>query len=133
MDGRDLLSYFDADDNFHPIAVMTSNGLRVVEITNSEISTIYFEFPTTNPNDYRVGVEGPGIALVEPYERLLANDPPYLIMPLMTSLPDEGPNFYRGQLAVANAAGLLLEHGTEPEGYLPWAYPDSFIIWFQQP
>lgn len=130
MDGRDLLSYFDADDDFYPIAVMTPNGLRVVEITNRENSVIYFEFPTTNPNDYRVGVEGPGIALVEPYESLLANDPPALVMPSLRPIPSEDPNYYEGNLAVVNAAGLLDEGGIED--ILPWVYPNYLPIFSQQ-
>lgn len=130
MDGRDLLSYFDAADDFHPIAVMTPRGLRVVEVTNSDESIIYFEFPSANPNDYRVGVDGSGIALVEPYERLLASDPPYLIMPLLRAYPDEDPVLYEGALAIVNAAGLITD-GWTFESNLPAVHPGSFQIYIQ--
>lgn len=129
MDGRDLLSYMDDNDDYYPIAVMTPSGLRVVEVTNTDASSIYFEFPTTNPNDYRVGVQGSGIALVEPSARLLASDPPYLIMPLMRANPGEGADFYEGFIMVVNAAGELDEGGAE--GTLPWIYPESYKIWKQ--
>lgn len=131
MDGRDLLSYLDAEDDYYPIAVMTPRGLLVVEVISSDASSLYFEFPTTDPNKYRVGVEGSGIALVKPSERLLANDPPYLIMPLLTPEPEEGANFYSGHLAVVNAAGLIDEDGGA-EGNLPWISSDSWKFWFQE-
>ena len=130
MDGRDLLSYFDANDDYYPIAVMTPNGLRVVEVTNHDESIIYFDFPTSDPNDYRVGVEGPGIALVEPSERLLAVDPPYLIMPLLRACPDEDPTLYEGALAIVNAAGLISD-GWTYESSLPAVHPSSFQIYLQ--
>lgn len=129
MDGRNLLSYLDADDDFYPIAVMTPSGLRVVEVTNSDASIIYFEFPTTNPNDYRVGVQGSGIALVEPSERMLAFDPPYLLVPSLRPITSEGPNYYEGSLAIVNAAGLLDEGGIENS--LPWVNPNYLPIWQQ--
>lgn len=123
MDGRNLLSYFDADDDYYPIAVMTPSGLRVIEISNDDTGQVGWRFDSSDPERYEFYFSGPSVVLLPPSDRLLAIDPPYLIMPTLERLPDEGANFYMMSTRVVNASGSLSEN----ENNLPF----DDIFWEQ--
>lgn len=103
MDGRSLLSFMDADDDYHPIAVMTPNGLRVVEIPNDDGGYLGWVWPSTDPESYQLVTQGSSIVLLTPSERLLAHDPPYLVMPLM--IPGAAAHEYNVLTVIVNSDG----------------------------
>lgn len=123
MDGRSLLSYFDAGDDYHPIAVMTPRGLRVIEISNDDTGQVGWRFASSDPERYELFTSGSSVVLLQPTERFLASDPPYLIMPELVLQPDEGEHFYGIYVRVVNAPGSLLDFDA--------VIPFDAIIWEQ--
>lgn len=123
MDGRSLLSYTDANDDYYPIAVMTPSGLRVIEISNDDTGQVGWRFDSSDPERYEFMSSGSSVVLLQPSDRLLANDPPYLIQPVLQRLPDEGDDFYSIMISVVNASGYL----GEGESRLPV----DFVFWEQ--
>lgn len=123
MDGRSLLSYFDADDDYYPIAIMTANGLRVIEISNDDTGMVGIRFDSADPERYEFFFSGSSVVLLPPSDRLLAVDPPYLIQPVLERLPGEGADFYSIMISVVNASGSLAD--------AEMRIPDDIIFWEQ--
>ena len=123
MDGRNLLSYFDADDDYYPIAVMTPSGLRVIEISNDDAGQVGFRWDSADPERYEFYFSGSSVVLLPPSERLLAIDPPYLIMPTLARQPDEGLDFYGIYVRVVNASGSLID--------ADHVIPFDYVFWEQ--
>lgn len=117
------MSYLDDNDDYYPIAVMTANGLRVIEISNDDNGVIGFRFDSTDPEHYEFFHSGSSVVLLTPSERMLRNDPPYLITPTLVRQPGEGDDFYGLYARVVNAPSFLVDADS--------TLPSDFIIWEQ--
>lgn len=102
---------------------MTPRGLRVIEISNDDTGQIGWRFDSADPEHYELIFSGSSVVLLPPSDLLLANDPPYLIQPVLERLPNEGDDFYRIRNSVINASGSLAD--------AELTIPENFVFWEQ--